>query len=61
MNGDNQESSRLPDDFDLALKAMERAADTARERARRGTGKLVAWRGGRLVEEAVSNANKPNG
>ena len=42
-----------PDNFHLALKAMERAAEVARQRARRGRGFLVAWREGRIVNEPV--------
>lgn len=52
-------SQQTPDDFDLALIAMERAANTALERARLRDGKLVAWRQGRLVQESVPDKSEP--
>ncbi|MCU7934696.1 MAG: hypothetical protein KZQ99_07430 [Candidatus Thiodiazotropha sp. (ex Dulcina madagascariensis)] len=55
MNHENQPVEQPKDDFDLALAAMKRAADTARKRALLRDGKLVAWRDGRMVKEWVSD------
>ena len=38
------------DDFTLALAAMQRAAEVARQRARLRDGGLVVWQDGRIIE-----------
>jgi hypothetical protein len=48
-DGKNHQS----DNFEAALVAMQRAAEVARQRARRGSGTLVVWRDGRIVKERV--------
>ena len=53
MTDTNHQTGREGDDFQTALTAMQRAADVARQRARRGRGTLVVWRDGRIVEESV--------
>ena len=59
MTDKHQPGQHKPDDFDLALIAMRRAANTARERARLRDGKLVVWRDGRMVRESVADPNSP--
>jgi hypothetical protein len=41
------------DDIELALPALKRAAQVARERARRNAKGVIVWRDGRIVEEFV--------
>ena len=41
------------DDIELALPALKRAAEVARERAKRHGGGVIVWRDGRPVEEPV--------
>ena len=53
MTDSNHRTGPLGDDFQTALNAMQRAAEVARQRARRGRGTLVVWRDGRIVEESV--------
>ena len=43
------------DDFHLALAAMQRAAEVARQRARQHGGTLVVWRDGQIVDEPVED------
>ena len=60
MNQKNQSTDQSMDDFDLALAAMERAANTARKRALLRDGRLVVWRDGHMVKESVNvNRRKP--
>lgn len=46
------------DDFQAALRAMRRAAEIARARARASTGVLVVWRDGHIVEEPVAQGSR---
>ena len=61
MNQKKQPVGQPSDDFDLALVAMERAADTARKRTLLRDGKLVVWRDGRMVKESVTDLSGPQG
>ncbi len=55
MNQKKLPAGQPSDDFDLALVAMERAANTARKRALLRDGKLVVWRDGHMVKESVTD------
>ena len=58
MTTPNDSGKHEDDDFRAALAAMQRAAEVARERARRGRGVLVTWRDGRIVDEPVASVTK---
>jgi hypothetical protein len=59
MTERQQLDKHKPDDFDLALIALRRAADTACKRARMRDGKLVVWRDGQMVNEPVTDPKSP--
>jgi hypothetical protein len=54
MTAPKDTTKQRSDDFDTALTAMRRAAEVAKQRARRRNGVLVAWRDGRIIEEQVA-------
>jgi hypothetical protein len=58
MTTTNDSQSEQRDNFDAALAAMRRATEVARREARQGSGTLVVWRGGRIVEERVESVTE---
>ncbi len=58
MNEANSRPQEAPDDIELALPALKRAAEVARARARRHGSRVILWRDGRIVEESAPAASQ---